>query len=210
MHRRRNLAMVWAVIAAIGASATPDRLWAQSGGLASGTETTGAARDVERVDVIGAKSAILVVSLDELYARSNFGLEVAAEFSETGGALAAENRQIEAELIAEEKALADQRPSMEQSEFRTLAEAFDVKVQRIRVTQDAKVRALGQASESAKARFFEFARPVLEDIMRQRGAVLVIERETAILSINTIDVTAEAIARINAASQSVDGTVIEE
>ncbi len=93
---------------------------------------------------------------------------------------------------------------MDPVEFRALADAFDVKVQQFRGTQDAKVRALGQASESAKNRFFEFVLPVLEGIMRERGAVIVFERESAILSISTIDVTAEAVAKINAVSLSID------
>ena len=151
-----------------------------------------------------------MVSLDEFFARSDYGVKVAEDYAAAGSDLAAENRQIEAELIAEEKALADKRPEIPQPEFRAMADAFDAKVQQIRSTQDAKIRALGQESEAAKARFFEIALPVIEEIMRERGAVVMIDRDSTILSIRAIDITAEAIARINRVSQAADGATIEE
>jgi len=198
------------VCVTLGLAAFPMQLVGQSAPQTEETQGNQGSPDVSRrvegpfIGTPVLANAILVVSLEELYARSEFGLRVAAQFSQSGGALATENRQIEAELVAEEKALADQRPDMDPVEFRALADAFDVKVQKFRRTQDAKVRALGQASDGAKNRFFEFVLPVLEEIMRERGAVVVFERESAILSISTIDVTAEAIAKINAVSLSFD------
>ncbi|MDQ7071048.1 MAG: OmpH family outer membrane protein [Rhodobacterales bacterium] len=194
----------------LGLAAFPIQLSGQSAPQVEETQSNQGSSDVSRrvegpfIGTPVAANAILVVSLEELYARSDFGLRVAAQFSQSGGALASENRQIETELVAEEKALADQRPDMDPVEFRALADAFDVKVQKFRARQDAKVRALGQESDRAKNRFFEFVLPVLDAIMRERGAVVVFERESAILSISTIDVTAEAIAKINAVSFSID------
>lgn len=156
------------------------------------------------------RSDILVISLEEFFARSEFGIKVADDYALAANSLATENRQIEAELISEEKALADERPTIPQAEFRAMADAFDDKVQQIRTTQDAKVRALGQESEVAKARFFEFAQPVIEEIMRQRGAVVIIDRDSTVLSIRAIDITADAIARINLASQAGEEAGIEE
>jgi len=41
--------------------------------------------------------------------------------------------------------------------------------------------------------------PIISQIARERRAVVIIERRSVILSADTIDITAEVIARINAA-----------
>jgi len=158
----------------------------------------------------GLRSPILVVDLEKLFNNSDFGRKVASDYAAVGNEIAAENRRIEAELIAEEKALADQRPTMEQSEFRALADAFDIKVQKMRETQRTKLRDLSQSSEAAKSRFFEFAQPVLEGIMVESNAVVIMELNSVVLNMSAIDITQEAIKQINQNTQSVEPTTAEE
>jgi len=71
------------------------------------------------------RSAILTISSERLFAESRFGKKVEESIEEAGRALAAENRQIEADLSAEEKELTEQRPEMTPESFRPLADAFD-------------------------------------------------------------------------------------
>ncbi len=144
-------------------------------------------------------SAILTISSERLFAESRFGKKVEESIEDAGRALAAENRQIEADLSAEEKELTEQRPEMAPEAFRTLADAFDEKVQSIRKAQDAKARALTQEREEARALFFDAARPVLSELMREAGAGVILERSSVFLSANATDVTALAISRIDAA-----------
>ncbi|MEX0282047.1 MAG: OmpH family outer membrane protein [Arenibacterium sp.] len=113
--------------------------------------------------------------------------------------MATENRRIEAELTAEEKALTEQRETMEPQEFRALADAFDEKVQAFRDTQDARTRALSQRREEARGVFVEAVIPVLAQLMRETGASVILERSTVFLSTNATDITDIALLRINAA-----------
>lgn len=143
------------------------------------------------------QSPILTISSDRLFVESAFGKRVAREVEEAGSALAAENREIEAELTAEEKALTAQRPGMDPEAFRELADAFDAKVQEIRRTQEAKARELTQKSEAERVIFFQAVRPVLVEIMRETGASVILERSSVFLSANATDITDLAIARID-------------
>lgn len=145
------------------------------------------------------QSAILTVSTDRMFAESAFGRRIAAEIAAQSAVLAAENRRIEAELTAEEKQLTQRRPDMDAQEFRALADAFDQKVQTNRVAQDAKARALNQIGEMARVEFLEAARPILETLMREAGAGVILERANVFLSANATDITDLAIARIDAA-----------
>jgi Skp family chaperone for outer membrane proteins len=153
------------------------------------------------------QSAILTVATDRMFAGSAFGLRVANEIEAESAVLAAENRRIEAELTAEEKDLTQRRPDMEPQAFRALADAFDEKVQANRKKQDAKARALNQFSDAARVEFLQVARPVLEALMRDAGAGVILERSNVFLSSNATDITDLAITRIDAAIG--DGAALE-
>nr|WP_246594398.1 OmpH family outer membrane protein [Mameliella sediminis] len=150
------------------------------------------------------QSPILVIDFERVFSESAFGRRVNAEIEQQGRAIAAENRKIEAELIEEERKLTDLRPTLAPDEFRKLADAFDEKVQTLRDEQDAKARALGSQTEDARRRFLGVAQPVLEGLLREAGAVLILERRTVFVAADTIDVTERAIALIDA--QIGDGT----
>lgn len=143
------------------------------------------------------QSPILTISSDRLFSASQYGMEAEASIEEEGRRLAAENRRIEAELTAEEKELTDRRARMDPDAFRALADAFDAKVQDIRKAQDAKARVLALQRDEARALFFEAARPVLAELMREAGAGVILERSSVFLSANATDVTDLAISRID-------------
>ncbi|TCS61138.1 periplasmic chaperone for outer membrane proteins Skp [Primorskyibacter sedentarius] len=143
------------------------------------------------------KSPILTVEADRLFNESLYGQRLTEEIEAAGSEISAENRQIEAALTAEEKSLTEQRANLPTAEFRKLADAFDEKVQSIRQEQDAKGRALAARTEDVRRDFLEAAQPVLGELMREAGAAVLIERRNVFLSADAIDVTDEAIERIN-------------
>ncbi|MCV6585127.1 MAG: OmpH family outer membrane protein [Marinibacterium sp.] len=145
------------------------------------------------------RSPILTVESDRLYSGSDFGRRVAREIEAEGAALAAENREIETELVEEEQMLSERRSEMSPEDFRALADAFDKKVVDIRRIQDAKARRLTQRSDGERVAFLQVARPVLEQLMRESAAAIILERSSVFLSADVTDITDLAIARINAA-----------
>lgn len=142
--------------------------------------------------------AILTVDIDRLFNGTQFGERVAREFNTDSAALAEENRRIAEALRAEELALAEARPDMEPESFRAAAEDFDEKAQGIRRAQDAKERALENALVEARDQFLIVSRPVLGQLMLDRGAFVIVDRRSVVLSLGSIDVTDDAIARIDA------------
>ena len=159
-------------------------------------------------------SPILVIDQERLFSDSRLGERISSEIEAATETLAAENRRIEAELVAEELSLTERRSSLPPEEFRALADAFDAKVQRLRAEQDEKERALQARGEAERQAFLNSILPVLGAIARERGAVAILDRRAVFLSAERIDVTDEAISRLNAAIdqqgrplQDEDGTV---
>ena len=147
---------------------------------------------------IDIPAPILTIDQERLIAETRLGAETLADLERRAQELSDENSRIESDLVAEEQDLTDRRAAMDPQAFRALADAFDEKVQRIRVEQDEKARALTRARDEARAAFFNQVATILSDIVREKGAVVVIDRRDVFLSADRIDITDEAIERINA------------
>lgn len=153
-----------------------------------------AAQQPQRAPV---QSPVLIIDPERLFEESAFGRQTISEFETLGSALAAENRRIEEALSQEERELTELRPTIDPTEFRTLADAFDAKVQETRRTQDAKGRELNSNLEKRRVVFLNSAVPVLEQLMREAGAAVVLEQRSVFISSNAIDITQIAIERLN-------------
>ena len=152
-----------------------------------------------------AESAILVVDPNRLFVETAFGKRVEAEIEAESADLAAENRRIEAELADEERALTAERPGMDPLTFRAKADAFDAKVTRIRSEQEQKAIALATQRDEAQRRFLAVARPVLEELMVESRAVVLLDTRAVLISTRAIDVTDAAVLRIDQAIGTGDG-----
>ncbi|WP_136443596.1 OmpH family outer membrane protein [Pacificoceanicola onchidii] len=153
------------------------------------------------------ESTVLVVSLDRVFTESAFGRRTIVEIESATAELAAENRRIEAELAEEERLLTEQRPSLAVEDFRTLANAFDTKVQRMRDEQDAKARAVSARPEEARRRMIQVVQPILREILLDSGAAVILERRAVIDALPDVDVTALVIERMN--DRIGDGSALE-
>lgn len=144
------------------------------------------------------RSPVLAIDPDALFAQSQFGQAFEERLIADSNALKAENRRIEGELAAEEQQLTEMRPTMPPDEFRELADAFDTKVQRIRDEQQAKARKLSERGDVARRRFLNAAGPILQSIMQEAGAAVIVDKRTIFMSADIIDVTDLAVERIDA------------
>lgn len=146
-----------------------------------------------------APPAVLTLNQERLYANSLFGQRVRDDLEAASAALAAENRQIETALVAEEAQLVEDRATLAPEEFRKLADEFDERVTGIRRAQVEKREALQRASDAERLRFFDMAFPVLFELVEETGALAILNQNSVILSSRAIDVTDRAIVRVDAA-----------
>ena len=143
-------------------------------------------------------SPLLTLDQDRLFAESLYGRRVARELDRASEALAAENRRLEAELGAEERALTERRPELPAAEFRALADAFDDKVTQTRSEQDAKARALQRRADTERQTFLNRVLPILAELVSERGAFAILDNRAVLLASEAMDITEDALARIDA------------
>mgnify|MGYP005852084013 CR=1 FL=1 len=144
------------------------------------------------------QSAVVTLDRTALFEESQMGRAILMQVELASADLIAENRRLEAALEAEERALTERRVALPAAEFRELAREFDTRVEELRVAQEAKSRSLTRTRDAEQQRFFERAVPVLAELMQDLGAVAIIDRSAVILSFDRIDITAQAIARLDA------------
>jgi Skp family chaperone for outer membrane proteins len=142
-------------------------------------------------------SPVLTIDQDVLFERSAYGARVLAEIAEDSAALAAENRTLETELADEERRLTELRPTTDPEAFQKMAAEFDARVVEVRREQDQKGRDLTRRPDEARQEFFRAAVPVLAELVRERGAVAILDNRAVILSADAIDITADAIRRLD-------------
>ena len=87
---------------------------------------------------------------------------------------------------------------MNAEKFRDLANEFDLKVQVTRDEQLSKAKSLSTQIETQRTTFLNAAAPILQALMLNVGASVLIERRNVVLSTNLADITAIAIAQIDA------------
>ena len=141
---------------------------------------------------------VLILDTERLFVETLYGRKIAADLAAQAAALQAENDRIVQELTEEERSLTLRRPEMTPEAFRIAAEAFDAKVQDVRRVRDAKNLELQQSSAESRARFEERVQGIVANIMLERGAALVLEQRTVILSVRAANITDDAISRIDA------------
>jgi Skp family chaperone for outer membrane proteins len=144
-------------------------------------------------------SGVLVLNQERLIGQSEYGQRIQRELEAASAALSAENRRIEADLTQEELELTELRDTIPAEEFRGLADEFDARVEAIRAAQEAKARDITEQADAAQAQFFERAAPILLDIVRSRGAAVLMDSRAVLLSAESVDVTEQAIAAIDEA-----------
>lgn len=141
---------------------------------------------------------ILTLDQDRLFGASLYGKALEARSLAATQDLAAQNRQIEADLSAEEASLTTRRQSLTAADFARLAAEFDTRVEIIRTAQDAKAKQLVADREAGRKVFFDAAVPVLAELMRTLGAYAILNRSSVVLSFDSIDVTDRAITALDA------------
>ncbi len=143
------------------------------------------------------RTPVLIIDTDQMFRDSAFGKRVAEEDRARRAALSAENRRITADLENEEKKLTGMRTEMEAEAFRRLADAFDAKVQQTEQAQLEKIGAFAEILDQERTAFLRAAEPVLEQLMLQAGAVVILESRAVLFRRAQVDITEEAIGLLD-------------
>jgi len=164
---------------------------AQQGSSFSLGETVGAP--------IGDGLVLRSVDEERLFRDSEFGQRVQGEIDAASRALEDENARLLAELTAREEELTEARATLSPEEFRAQAEAFDQRAEMVRQDQAQKLARFSQFEESERRRFFSQTGAILQEVLQDEGAQILIAARAVIIGLPEMDMTDAAIDAIDAA-----------
>lgn len=142
-------------------------------------------------------SPVFVVDESEVFRGTKYGARLIDDYRATITRLTEESEKIASALEEEERGLAARRAEMEREAFLELAEEFNTRANEIRQERL-------DAAENAKAQFYaaqqgfaENVQPILFQLLRQRGGVVLLDRRSVIYGLEQIDLTQDAIAEVD-------------
>ena len=144
-----------------------------------------------------APSSVLTVDLEKIARESDYGQRVNGLYQAEILTLQSQAKQVEAELIAEEQELVAQRDIVSPEQFKELSQAFDRKVVAIREDQNSKQSELQAKQRDDQRNLLRLIAPILYEIVSARGASVLIDRRNIVLDLSSVDITDEAIAKMN-------------
>lgn len=141
---------------------------------------------------------VMTLDQDVLYRQSAWGLRVQAELERRGLEIANENDRLAEQFSNEEQELTILRETLSAEEFRKRADEFDRRVVEVRREREEALRALQTQADIERTAFFRAILPALSALMQERGAVAILDQRAIFVAAESIDVTDDLIARINA------------
>lgn len=155
---------------------------------------------------LAGSNGILVVDLDRAYKSSKFGKLIRKNFELENQSFNEENDAILDSLKREEIKLTKERASLSPENFSKAAKAFDKKAVAIRAVRLEKIRLVDKKFQELKPLFYNQIRPIIEKIMREYDASIILEKNSVIWSLASIDITSLIVERVDKAFMDANGS----
>ena len=143
-------------------------------------------------------STVLVINSLKVFEKSNLGKDIISTFQKSANQLEKEANINVKKFEKEELELTKKRDKINKKEFNKLAEDFDTRVQKTRSLYDIKDSQLKTKMEMWKKKFFEFSGRIIQPIMLNYKAFIVLDvNQQDLFFDNRIDITNQVITQLD-------------
>jgi outer membrane protein len=169
-------------------------------GLAASTQPVRAAEPV-------SAPVVIVIDIHEIVQKSSAAVSIRKQLESTQKSYADEFAKKERDLRAAEQDLVQQRSVLSAEAFQQRRRDFETKVQDAQRDSAAKRRQLDQAVEENLQKIREQIIPIVNDLVKETKAQLVISKAAVVMVDKRWELTDEALARLNKKLPSVKVTM---
>jgi len=147
-----------------------------------------------------ADQSILVVDRERVLRDSAPGRALAAAIQEQRLALQSASAEVEKAMEAEETEIDQIRDRLTPQQFEERLRDFDQRVRQVRRDSQQALQALHSRVNEARREMEQALNLVLQDILEERGASVLLNAQTVIMAREEIDITGEAIDKFSTTS----------
>jgi outer membrane protein len=153
---------------------------------------------------------LIVIDFERILQESKAGKSVSEQLQQRAGSFQKGFQQQEADLNTAQQELMRQQSILAQDAFSAKARDLQRRSDELREKEAKANAALQQSNREAIVRIQQTIRPILEDIMKERGANFVLNRgAVSLISDDRFDVTDEALKRLDVKLPTMTVTVAE-
>lgn len=142
---------------------------------------------------------IAVVDLQALIVKSKAAQNIGEQLEAKRKTILKELSDKEAKLVAEEKKILEARKDLSEADFAKKVQAFEKERLALQKTSLEYRNVLAEASDKAERQLMDKVTQVVEQIATERQYSLVITKQNVIVGANSLEITDEALKRLDAA-----------
>tara|TARA_B110000483_G_scaffold194704_1_gene232073 strand:+ start:4454 stop:5008 length:555 start_codon:yes stop_codon:yes gene_type:complete len=142
-------------------------------------------------------TSIAVVDLNLVLSDSKAAKNATKQFEEIQKKTEDEIISSEKKMLEEKNKLLDQQSVMAPEAFELKAKDYEKKLQDYQIERQVKLRDLEGMLQKARNEILMSIKPILEDISKEMGVTVILEKNTVLLSASNMDITNEVIKKLN-------------
>ena len=142
-------------------------------------------------------TSIAIVDLNLILSDSKAAKNATKQFEEI-------QKDIENEIIASDKKMLEERNKLIEQQSVIAPEAFELKakdyeskLQNYQIEKQNKLRKLEGVLQNARNEILENVKPILEELSKEFGVTVILEKNSVLLSANNMDLTDDIIQKLN-------------
>ena len=142
-------------------------------------------------------TSIAIVDLNLIFSDSKAAINATKQFE-------AFQKSTEDEILASDEKMLDERNKLIEQQSVIAPEAFELKakdyekkLQTYQVEKQEKLRKLEGVLQKARNEILESVKPILEDLSKELGVTVILEKNSVLLSASNMDITGTVIKKLN-------------
>jgi Skp family chaperone for outer membrane proteins len=140
---------------------------------------------------------ILIVDLQRVFAQSAAGQDAQRQLKTQEDQLNTRFKTLQDQFRKEEEALAKQRSVVDENAFRTRVQEFQTRANRAETDLNTRQQELRRSAAWVNQQILTGVNPILQELLQQRGANIITDRQQVLIAAPALDVTQTVIERLN-------------
>ena len=142
-------------------------------------------------------TSIGVIDLNFILSEASAAKDAATQIEEIAKVIEAEIIQKDDELINEQNLLIESQAVMAPEAFDLKRKDYENKVQNYNIERQSTLAELDMLVSVSRSNVLNALKPILEEISNEKGITILLEKQSALLNADGMDITEEALKKLN-------------
>ena len=142
-------------------------------------------------------TSIAIIDYSVIFKDSKAAVNAMKQFESIRKSIEDETIESEKKMLNEKNKLVEQRSVIAPEAFELKAKDYEKKLQEYQVDKQNKFRELDGLIQKINSEIMDNVRPILEEISKELGVTIILEKNSVVLNANNMDITDDVIKKLN-------------